>query len=130
VRKQIDVLTDDLDDRFVTYRPTRDVVTTVPFGIDGETYEIDLNEKHAAELRKVYAPYVDKGRRAGANGHHPARRLLLPGRPAGRQPRATPAEATSAVIRDWAQREGLAVKPHGRIAAEIKDRYHAAHAFS
>jgi hypothetical protein len=125
VRQQIDVLTDDLDGRFVTYKPTRDVITTVPFGIDGEAYEIDLTDKHAEELRRLYAPYVEKGRRAHLNGHPRGRPVLVPGRLPGRTRQS---RATTKQIRAWAQQTGHNVKPHGRIAAEIVDQYHAAHA--
>ena len=38
-------------------------VETVKFGLDGKTYEIDLNKKNAAALRKAVAAYVDNGRR-------------------------------------------------------------------
>jgi hypothetical protein len=35
---------------------------TVKFGIDGKTYEIDLNDKNEAKLRKALAPFMEKGR--------------------------------------------------------------------
>ena len=50
-------LTDDIDGG--------DAEETVVFGIDGKTFEIDLNKKNAAALRKAIAPYVDKARAAG-----------------------------------------------------------------
>ena len=36
---------------------------TVPFGVDGATYEIDLSMDHAAELRAALERYVAAGRR-------------------------------------------------------------------
>ena len=36
---------------------------TIRFGLDGAEYEIDLNAKHAQELRDVLARYVAAGRR-------------------------------------------------------------------
>ena len=39
---------------------------TVKFGLDGKTYEIDLNKKNAAVLRKAIATYIDNGRRVRA----------------------------------------------------------------
>ena len=33
--------------------------------IDGKSYEIDLNAKNAASLRKAFAPFIEKGRSAG-----------------------------------------------------------------
>ena len=35
------------------------------FGLDGTEYEIDLNKKNAAALRKKVAPYVEHARKAG-----------------------------------------------------------------
>jgi hypothetical protein len=47
-------LTDDLDGS--------EANETITFGFDGKTYEIDLNKKNAAALRKALKPYVDAGR--------------------------------------------------------------------
>ena len=59
-REVIEKLIDDLDGSEAT--------ETVTFGLDGTTYEIDLNKKNAAALRKAVEPYVKaarKGRSAG-----------------------------------------------------------------
>ena len=40
---------------------------TIRFGLDGAEYEIDLNAKHAQELRDVLARYVAAGRRVRAS---------------------------------------------------------------
>jgi nucleoid-associated protein Lsr2 len=37
----------------------------VRFGLDGTEYEIDLNKKNAAALRKNLAPFVEHARKAG-----------------------------------------------------------------
>ncbi|MGD0880121.1 MAG: Lsr2 family protein [Acidimicrobiales bacterium] len=47
-------LTDDLDGG--------DADETVEFSLDGKSYQIDLNKKNAAGLRKALEPYVQKGR--------------------------------------------------------------------
>ena len=60
---------------------------TVAFAFDGTHYEIDLNAKNAAALRKVLAPYLEHARRAGraqgrAGGPRPvgsAREISGPG---------------------------------------------------
>lgn len=39
---------------------------TVPFGLDGVAYEIDLSTTNANELREALAPYVAAVRRTGA----------------------------------------------------------------
>jgi Lsr2 len=35
---------------------------TVTFGLDGVTYEIDLSERHAQELRSVFGRYIRRAR--------------------------------------------------------------------
>jgi hypothetical protein len=47
-------LVDDLDGT--------SAIATVRFGLDGKTYEIDLNEKNEAKLRKALTPFMEKGR--------------------------------------------------------------------
>ena len=46
---------------------------TVRFGLDGTEYEIDLNAKHAQELRDALARYVGAARRVGGAARRPAR---------------------------------------------------------
>ena len=48
---------------------------TLCFGLDGTEFEIDLNTRHAQELRDALARYVDAARRVG---------VLPGGRPAAR----------------------------------------------
>jgi Lsr2 len=36
---------------------------TVPFGLDGQAYAIDLTDVHAQQFREVLAPCVSTGRR-------------------------------------------------------------------
>jgi hypothetical protein len=47
-------LTDDIDGS--------DAEETVRFALDGKSYEIDLNKKNAAALRRAFKPYIDAGR--------------------------------------------------------------------
>ena len=46
---------------------------TVRFGLDGAEYEVDLNARHAQELRDALARYVGAARRAGGTARRPAR---------------------------------------------------------
>lgn len=97
------LLVDDLDGS--------DAVETVSFGIDGVQYEIDLSEKNAKALREALAAYVAAGRRAG-----------------GRSRRRSSRSGTSAAeIRAWARDNGWDVPDRGRVAAEVKAAYEAAH---
>ena len=46
---------------------------TVRFGLDGAEYEIDLNARHARELRDALARYAGAARRVGGATRSPAR---------------------------------------------------------
>jgi len=93
---------------------------TVRFGLDGAEYEIDLNTKHAAELRAALAQYVAAARRAtGARRPGPARS-------GGRRGTASGLDSTE--VRDWARSQGIEVKDRGRIPAELVVKFKAASA--
>ncbi|QXJ20534.1 Lsr2 family protein [Actinomadura graeca] len=88
---------------------------TVSFSLDGRAYEIDLNKKNAAKLRKAIAPYKDNARKArAAGGRRGAARV------AGNRER-------SAEIREWARSAGIKVNDRGRIPANVIEQYEAAH---
>ena len=100
------VLEDDLDGS--------DATQTVTFGLDGTSYEIDLNDKHAAALRDALATYVGHGRKVGG-----ARR--------GRRSSAASASGHSAKeIRDWARSNGHKVPERGRIPGDVREAFEAA----
>lgn len=102
------LLVDDLDGS--------DAEETVTFGLDGVTYEIDLNEENAAQLRDELATWIGHARRAGG------RRTT---RTAGRSKAATGGD--TAAVREWARSEGYTVSDRGRISAEIREAYEKAH---
>ena len=102
------VLVDDIDGSEAT--------ETVSFGLDGTTYEIDLNDKNAAKLRDALATYVGHGRKVGS----------APRR--GRRSSAAAANGPSAKeIRDWARANGHDVPDRGRVSAEVREAYDKAH---
>jgi hypothetical protein len=93
---------------------------TIAFGLDGMSYEIDVCDVHAAELRDAYATYVGAGRRAGRTAAGGQRR----GRGAAR---AGGDKNKVADIRDWARKNGHQVSERGRISATLLKAYDAAH---
>jgi hypothetical protein len=107
------VLTDDLDEKITTHKTTSNAVETIPFAIDGASYEIDLGTANAGRLRSVFLPYIEHARRVNRNGHHP-------------QPKQHRARPDNAAVREWAKSQGIQVRERGRIPAEIVDRHHAA----
>lgn len=90
---------------------------TVTFSLDGATYEIDVCDQHARELRDRFAAYVGAARRASSRASGPA---------AGRRRRRA-GSGEAAKIREWARGQGLAVPERGRIPADLAERYAAAH---
>ena len=107
------VLVDDIDGSEGTQ--------TVSFGLDGTSYEIDLNDKNADKLRDALAPYVGHGRKVtGSRGG--ARR-----RSGGGAAKASGGAATPAEIREWARGQGMDVPERGRVSADVRAAYEAAH---
>lgn len=95
---------------------------TVSFAIDGRSYEIDLGEKNAAALREALQPYIAAGRRSSA--------LSAPARQAAvriSKSAASHWSAGYAVVREWAQANGVEVSPRGRVADSVMKAYEDAH---
>lgn len=105
------VLVDDIDGSEATQ--------TVSFGLDGTSYEIDLNDDHAAELREALATYVGHGRKVSGT------RRGRPGRSAA--PAAANGTASAKEIREWARSNGYDVPERGRIPSDVREAYAAAH---
>lgn len=103
-RKTHVILIDDMDGS--------EAAETVKFGLDGVSYEIDLSEENAQQLREQMDAWVRSGRRVG-----------------GRKTAGTRSASTgeTARIRSWAKDQGLDVSERGRVSQEIRDAYEAAH---
>jgi len=101
------VLVDDLDGSEAT--------GTVTFGLDGTTYEIDLNDTNAAALRDALSGYIGHGRKVGT----------APRR--GRRAAAGASGPSAKEIRDWARANGHDVPDRGRVSAEVREAYDRAH---
>lgn len=84
---------------------------TVKFALDGASYEIDLSTAHAKELRDALAPWLGAARKT--SGRTSAR---------GRS-----ASGDTGKIRAWAKSNGFEVSERGRISAEVRAAYAAAH---
>ena len=97
-------LTDDLDGT--------KAAETVRFGLDGRSYEIDLNKRNAAALRKVLAEFTVAGRK-------------VRGARAASKPAATPdpVRIDAKAVREWAAANGITVSARGRIPADVLTRY-------
>lgn len=104
------VLEDDLDGS--------DATQTVSFGLDGASYEIDLNDKNAAALRESLAGYIGHGRKV--SGGRRGRRSSGSGAGSGS------GGSSAKEIREWARSNGHKVPERGRIPADVREAYEAA----
>ncbi|HEY0187099.1 MAG TPA: Lsr2 family protein [Cellulomonas sp.] len=89
---------------------------TVTFALDGVSYEIDLTAAHAVELRDALATWVANARKVGGRSS------------AARSGAARPRRSSDAgAVRAWAKENGFEISERGRISAEIREAYDAAH---
>jgi hypothetical protein len=101
------VLVDDVDGSEAT--------ETVSFGLDGTSYEIDLNDKNAAKLRDAMSGFVGHARRVGSASRRGRRSAAAAGGPSPRE------------IREWARSQGMDVPDRGRVSADVRAAYEKAH---
>jgi hypothetical protein len=114
-RKVQVILSDDLDDSISADE-------TVTFAIDGTTYEIDLSEKNAAEMRDALGKYVSAARKVSTRGRAAGAGRSRATGGGGRMDREQ-----AGAIRDWARKNGHAVSDRGRIPASVVEAFEAAH---
>lgn len=106
------LLTCDLDDDDI------EAVETVSFGYDGVNYAFELCGDHLEEFNNVMQGYIASARRAdgqrrsggGSGGSRSGANREDPG-----------------AVREWARGAGYEVSDRGRIPAEVRDAYDAAH---
>jgi Lsr2 len=109
------ILVDDIDGSEAT--------ETVSFGLDGTSYEIDLNDANAAALRDALAGYIGHGRKVGSAPRRGGRR----GGSGGGSGSGSATGPSAREIRDWARSNGYDVPDRGRVSAEVRDAYDKAH---
>ncbi|MFC4086239.1 histone-like nucleoid-structuring protein Lsr2 [Amycolatopsis samaneae] len=95
---------------------------TIPFGLDGVAYEIDLSEKNADELRDALARFVSASRRVGGRKVRLAAGQSANGIPAAAAPSPVDRERSQR-IRAWAVDNGYAVSERGRIPREVVEAF-------
>ena len=117
-RKVQVILSDDLDDSISADE-------TVSFALDGTTYEIDLSEKNANEMRDVLGKYVSAARKVSSRGTRASgagRSRATGGGGGGRMDREQ-----AGAIREWARKNGHEVSDRGRIPASVVEAFESAH---
>lgn len=101
------VLVDDLDGTEAT--------ETVSFGLDGTSYEIDLNDANASALREALSGYVGHARKVTGGGRR------------ARKSSGGGSSSNTKDVREWAKSQGMEVSERGRISADVQQAYDAAH---
>ncbi len=99
------ILVDDLDGS--------EADETVSFALDGTSYEIDLNEKNAAKLRDALSGYIGHARKVSSTRK--------------RRSSAASSGPSARELRDWARSNGYEVSDRGRVPAEVREAFEAAH---
>lgn len=111
-QKTITMLVDDLDDTTIEDGNGQ----TISFALDGKSYEIDLTNEHADELRGAFDRYVKAARNVG-------------GRQSART-HSTASQGTTNVdpktVREWAKANKVELSARGRIPQSIIDQFRAA----
>lgn len=100
------VLEDDIDGS--------EASETVTFALDGVSYEIDLSDAHAAQLRDDFSTWVGHGRKVRGGGA--VRRQAGPRAGGG-------AKEDLNKIREWGRANGYKVSDRGRVSAEVREAY-------
>lgn len=108
-------LVDDLDGT------QSDDITTISFGLDGASYEIDLSASNAEQLRKTLDEFVSHARRTGG-------RIKRGAAPGARSVVTTASHEQAQAIREWARRNGHEVSTRGRIPSSLIEAFEAAQA--
>ena len=121
-QKTIVTLIDDL-----TGEEAEDI-TTVEFGLEGVTYEIDLADDNAAQLRDKLSCYVAAarktgGRRQSTRGADRSGRTNGNGKVVG----SGYNRDTLKAIREWAKQNGHNVSDRGRLPLNVIQAWEANH---
>jgi len=110
------ILTDDIDGSEATQ--------TLTFGFQGATYEIDLNDEHAASIEESFAEWIKAARKsAGPRGAASSRATATRGGGGGGGAKRTDLDE----VRAWARDNGHTVAERGRIKQAVLDAYDAVH---
>ncbi len=116
-QKVVVQIVDDLDGGTATQ--------TVPFALDGVSYEIDLSDSNAEALRGELAQYVDAGKRVGGRRVKVAAGQTTVAGIADGAKKPVDRERNQAV-RAWAGDNGYSIAERGRIPNEIYEAFDTA----
>jgi hypothetical protein len=107
-RKQVTLFIDD-----ITGQEASDGATHT-FSLNGVQYEIDLAPDTYDEMADAFGPYIKAARKVGASRRR-------------RSPRVPHEGPSAGEVRQWAKDNGYEVNERGRVPAEVRQAYDAAH---
>lgn len=92
----------------------------VSFALDGVSFEIDLSERNAGQLREVLAPFVQAARRVGGRRRIGSKKAHITGATLEgvREYRQRHQD-----MRAWARRNGWNISDRGRLPAAVLEAY-------
>lgn len=96
------------------------------FALDGVTYQIDLSEKNASELRELLQPYTAAARRTGRGTIARSRVVAGAGSRPARPARSTADRERLTAIRQWGKANGHTISDRGRIPQDVVEAFEAA----
>jgi len=105
-QRVVTILEDDIDGG--------EASETVTFGLDGVTYELDVNELNAKELRTALEPFIEHARRVAS---HNLQGVKASGKTQGYDPKA---------VRRWAVANNISTSDRGRIPQSVVEQFKAA----
>lgn len=91
---------------------------TITFTVQGKSFEIDLNNKNAAQFKRSLAKYMEKGRKVQSPGR--THRADGDGRKIKHD------KAYVHTVRAWAQTNGYEVSDRGRVPLKVYEAYEKA----
>lgn len=109
-KKMIPVFEDDLTGEELTEH------ATVKFAVDGVGYEFDTSPDNAEVFYRDIGKYVSAARRVTATGRTYKRVKV-----------AETGGVPARLVREWAIGQGMSVPSKGRIPADVREAYDAAH---
>ena len=109
-REVTETLIDDLDGS--------KAAETVPFGLDGTTYEIDLSKRNATAFRKSLARFIKAARPASSSARSSRRKGTPSTNGAGLK-----RDFDITQLREWAGTNKVAIPSRGRIPQAVVNQY-------
>ncbi|MGY1618855.1 Lsr2 family protein [Geodermatophilus sp. SYSU D00691] len=95
---------------------------TVSFSLDGKSYELDLTNENADELRATFDRYIKAARNVGGRQSSPRTRTTAAAPSRSR----SKSDVDPKAVRAWAKSNKVQLSERGRIPQSVIDQFKAA----